>query len=269
MHFINEKLNTELTVATQKEELYFDLKQIAKGLGYARPDKAVYDFKRRNEGLLENGVTNTIGNNLAVEWVMYLFIMESNTQRAKDFLVWVSKEVLPTVGKVGLQAIKELEVLQFLAKCPRDQEISREDLPHEVSDQFLIDNNYYWLAGYYAPSTSGLTVASFYSRAQELGLMDNDGVVSDRDVAIPIHKYHNSHTPKGIWYAWSQEAIDQVVAYEPEPEIELKLSPEPVVDDIGLTLRGLLYSHSVLLRYHPGLERIAAKPRSAPDGLIL
>lgn len=37
MHFINKNLNTELQIIEKDNELYFDMEEVAKGLGVKKP----------------------------------------------------------------------------------------------------------------------------------------------------------------------------------------------------------------------------------------
>lgn len=133
---------------------------------------------------------------------MYLYTLRSRSSNAEIFQEWVAQEVLPTVRKVGIQAVKELEVLQYIAQQPRNSGLTREELPHEVSDEFLLSNGLHWLT---APSSFGVSVLAFYRAATELGYLDEEGELLKPEAAVFNAKYHNCHTPSGKWYAWSEQ----------------------------------------------------------------
>lgn len=124
MLFINEKLNAQLTIRELDDEIYFDMYEIAKILEYARPTTAVSDFYARNRDKIVQYVT-TVGEMVSVpEGVVYLFLLQSKAKRAQEFQMWVAFEVLPTVRRVGLKAIKQYAVPSALAKnytIPREE----------------------------------------------------------------------------------------------------------------------------------------------------
>ena len=204
MHFINKNLNTEITIVEENDQLLFDMEEVAKGLGIKSPKDSLRLYMDRNPKVKTRRIV-VGGRTYFNEGDMYLYTLRSKSEKAEEFQEWVAQEVLPTVRKVGLQAIKELEVLQFIAQQPRNSGLTREGLPHEVSDEFLLSNGLHWLTEYSAPSAFNVPLTEFYKAATELGYIDEEGELLKPETAVHNPKYHNCYTPSGKWYAWSPQ----------------------------------------------------------------
>lgn len=211
MLFINEKLNAQLTVKTVEDELYFDMYEIAKILGYADHRKAVQDFMRRNIEDLEGAASCAAALENAPEWVVNMFLMKSNAIRAKEFQMWVYKEVLPTIRKVGWKAIKRYEVSSALAK---NYTIPREELlklaPAEIVDEVIQEQNNYRQQGYLPASefTNG-SLRAFWAAAIRLGYISKEGEALKEGLYYS-QKYHNAYVPSGKWYAFKKEVGERI-----------------------------------------------------------
>lgn len=213
MLFINENLKTKLTVKEDDQGgLLFDLYEVANNLGYAKPKRAIQDF------YLKHFESETVdprvpGQLLVEEWVLYLFLMESNAARAKEFKIWVCKEVLPAIRKVGLLAVKELALLHAIRKGEvKNKEDALKIAPQECFDSILASSDtFYRLEGFVAPSeiadTLGIRLKEFYSRLVSCDILDSRGELLKPGLAKHCSKYHNSYTECGKWYAWSLDVV--------------------------------------------------------------
>jgi hypothetical protein len=233
MHFINEKLNTELQVIEKNNELYFDMEEVAKGLGVRNPRDSVRHFLNKYPRVKTRAILGG-GRTYFNEGDVYLYTLRSRSEKAEEFQEWVAQEVLPTIRRVGLQAVKELEVLQFIAQSREVPLV--EELPHKVSDEFLIRHGLYRTLGYLPPSEF-CTVEKFYRAAIDLGYLDEQGELLDDSVAIWIPKYHNSYTQCGKWFAWTQQAGADIALRAKQLKTAAELlfeAVEPHEDFLGL-----------------------------------
>jgi prophage antirepressor-like protein len=211
MLFINEKLNAQLTVKTKEEELYFDMYEIAKILEYARPTTAVQDFMRRNAEDLIDDATFVVDPNNAPEWVVNMFLMKSKAVRAKEFQMWVYKEVLPTVRKMGWKAIQQYRVSAALAN---NYTIPKEELlrlaPEEIVDEVIQEQNNYRQLGY-LPASEFIKSShkQFWAAAVRLGYISKEGEAL-REGLFCAPKYHNPYLPSGKWFAFTQEVGERI-----------------------------------------------------------
>lgn len=217
MLFINENLKTKLTVKEDEQGgLLFDLFEVASNLGYDKPKRAIQDFYRRNSELFSVD-PRVPGSPLVEEWVLYLFLMESNAARAKEFKIWVCKEVLPAIRKVGLLAVKELALLHAIRKGEvKNKEDALKIAPQECFDSILASSDtFYRLEGFVAPSeiadNLGITLKTFYSRLASCGILDSSGELLKPELAKHCSKYYNSYTECGKWYAWSLDVVGVLV----------------------------------------------------------
>lgn len=210
MLFINEKLNAQLTVKQENEELYFDLYEVAKILEYAKPARAVDDFVERNAetiaGLKGRGCPLILSMDNVPEGLLNLFLMQSKSARAKDFQVWVCFDVLPTVRKMGWKAIQQYRVSSALAK---NYTVSREELlklaPAEIVDEVTQEQNNYRQLGYF-PASEFIKSShrQFWAAAIRLGYISKEGEAL-REGLFCAPKYHNAYLPSGKWFAFTRE----------------------------------------------------------------
>jgi prophage antirepressor-like protein len=223
MIFINDKLNTNLTVIEDEEGgLFFDLYEVAKGLGYARPNKAVLDFVERNRLDLESVLTKDFDGSQAIEGLLHLFLIQSNTAKAKAYQLWVAFEVLPSVRRVGLKAIKQMEIIQQIKSSPN---LTLEELESLASKELILETldpaKYYRVLGFVAPSDVwGRRLHTMYDLLVSEKYLTPEGDLIRTDAAIHCPSYHNGYLPNGKWYAWRPEVLQGLLdRYEPPVEL--------------------------------------------------
>lgn len=216
MKFINDKIGTKLTVVEGGLEgaVYFDLHEVAEGLGYDRPGRALERFLERHSGEDLHGPGDH-GAHLYPEWVLYLFLMESQAKRAVEFKKWVAQEVLPTIRKAGLKAVKELELTRALHTreiTTKAQALERYDA--EVVESVLASGDYYMVEGYMVPSDIAdklnLSLEGFYKRLIAAQILSDSGELLKPELGRLCTKWHNSYTSSGKWYSWKPEVLDLI-----------------------------------------------------------
>lgn len=216
MLFINENLKTKLTVKEDDQGgLLFDLHEVASNLGYDRPATAIQDFFRRNGDLLPDYATCAADNKYYVEGVIHLFLLKSTMPRAREYQKWVAFEVLPTIRKVGLKAVKELELTRAL----HTREITTKDqalelYEEEVVESVLASGDYYRVEGFMVPSDLAdklnLSLAGFYKCLIAAQILSESGELLKPELGRLCTKYHNSYTSSGKWYSWKPEVLDLI-----------------------------------------------------------
>lgn len=110
--FKNEELfNGEIRSLIIEEKPYFVASDVAKALGYKKPNNAINSYCRST---LKWGIGVETGNkadgtpaiqniemNIIPEGDIYRLIMKSKLPKAQEFESWVCDEVLPTIRKTG------------------------------------------------------------------------------------------------------------------------------------------------------------------------
>lgn len=118
--FKNEEFG-EITTIEIDDEIWFLGKEVAKVLGYSRPQKAINDHvdfddkKRLNfKACPDLGLTSLwFGNDysdktLINESGLYSLVLSSKLESAKSFKRWVTKDILPSIRRNGMYATDEL-----------------------------------------------------------------------------------------------------------------------------------------------------------------
>lgn len=217
MLFINENLKTKLTVKEDDQGgLLFDLHEVASNLGYDRPATAIQDFLRRNGDLLPDDASCVVDNKYCVEGAVHLFLLKSSMPRAREYQKWVAFEVLPTIRKVGLKAVKELELTRALHTreiTTKDQALERYDA--DVVESVLASGDYYRVEGFLTPSdiVRALRLGSlegFYKRLIAAQILSDSGELLKPELGRLCTKWHNSYTSSGKWYSWRPEVLDLI-----------------------------------------------------------
>lgn len=227
MLFINDKLNAQLNVVEQNDELFFNLYEVASNLGYAKPDRAIRTFLANNSEIKieDPGVLEGL---LVEEWVLYLFLMESKALRAKEFKLWVAKEVLPAVRQVGIRAVKQLAIAKRIKECPK---ITKVELADEGYSQDLIDEAVESFGSYrqlgFLPLTEFIGATkhkNFYHVATVQGFILDTGEIHPRFAHLTWDGSHlfSSKYINGKWYAFKQEFVEAVLGTK-EDFMELSL----------------------------------------------
>ena len=126
--FTNERLG-KVRVMQVNGEPYFVGKDIAKALGYSKPENAiathVHDDDKTSTLIQGSGSNYKSKAILINESGMYALIFGSKLEQAKEFKHWVTSEVLPSIRKTGgynsqvsdEYKNKRLEVMMMNAKA--------------------------------------------------------------------------------------------------------------------------------------------------------
>lgn len=89
----------DIRIIDQKGNAWFVATDVAKALGYERPNDAIHQHCRKvnkiNYGVLQHGL------NIIPESDLYRLIMKSQLPSAEKFQDWVVEEVLPSIRKTG------------------------------------------------------------------------------------------------------------------------------------------------------------------------
>ena len=102
--FKNEEFG-EVRTLTILDEVYFVGKDVAKILGYAKPENAIsnhVDEEDKTSTLIQGSGSNYKSKAIIInESGLYSLILSSKLPNAKKFKRWVTKEVLPSIRKNG------------------------------------------------------------------------------------------------------------------------------------------------------------------------
>lgn len=101
--FTNEKFGTVRTEEIESK-IYFCGSDVAKALGYARPNDAISAHCRctvKRSILHPQSKNKTIQMSFISEGDVYRLIASSKLPKAQEFESWVFDEVLPTIRKTG------------------------------------------------------------------------------------------------------------------------------------------------------------------------
>ena len=114
--FENRKLNLNMTVIKDKEQIYFKAKEVARALGYASPKNAVIkhvsgEHKKRLSDLRGERWSSSFNEQpnaiFVTEPGFYQLIFGSEMPNAKLFQNWVFEDVLPQIRKTGRYELKK------------------------------------------------------------------------------------------------------------------------------------------------------------------
>lgn len=190
----------------------FNLFEVAKVLGYARPSDAIRNFTQRSKVFIAIAATCRIDLRKCDERVVYAFLMYSDMPRAVDFQIHLATEILPLIRQVGVQALKENAVRKQL----------REDFYTDISsllriadlatvNKVLAEDGSYRQLGFYPPSHFG-TPAKVAAALNEYGVFDTDGnpLPEYSESVWYLDKYDVYHA--GKWYAYKPELVEKVLA---------------------------------------------------------
>ena len=200
----------------------FNLFEVAKVLGYARPSDAIRNFTQRSKVFIAIAATCRIDLRKCDERVVYAFLMYSDMPRAVDFQIHLATEILPLVRQVGVRAIQELAVMNALKLNYRATlEELYEVAPSDVVDDILHRENRYTQFGFYPPSHFG-TPKKIAEALNQYGVFDAEGNPLPEYSALVrfSDKYIGYHA--GKWYAYKPELVEKVLT-------QMKLEPSKPV----------------------------------------
>lgn len=124
-------------------EPWFVGRDVAKALGYAKPENAIRNNVDKDDTLSE-GVTDSLGRRqdtlIVNESGLYSLIFGSKLDSAKKFKRWVTSEVLPTLRKTGGYRVPQTipEQIQLLAQGNVELN-QRVDILSERMDKIELD----------------------------------------------------------------------------------------------------------------------------------
>ena len=124
-------------------EPWFVGRDVAKALGYAKPENAIRNNVDKDDTLSE-GVTDSLGRRqdtlIVNESGLYSLIFGSKLDSAKKFKRWVTSEVLPTLRKTGGYRVPQTipEQIQLLAQGNVELN-KRVDILSERMDKIELD----------------------------------------------------------------------------------------------------------------------------------
>jgi prophage antirepressor-like protein len=99
------------TITNEKGEIWFVATDIARALGYAKPNNAVN--QHCSKGTLKKGILPTAGGmqtfRLINEPDIYALIFGSKLETAERFKTWVFCEVIPSIRKTGKYSLNHTE----------------------------------------------------------------------------------------------------------------------------------------------------------------
>lgn len=109
------------------DEPWFVGKDVAKVLGYVKPENAITTHIDKDD-TLKQGVTDTLGRTQEMTIInesgLYSLILSSKLPQAKEFKRWVTSEVLPQIRKTGsygsdkeLSYEKKIKIAELITKC--------------------------------------------------------------------------------------------------------------------------------------------------------
>ena len=103
--FKNDQFGTIRTMTNEKGETFFVGKDVAKALGYAKPQNALathVDKEDKTTALIQGTGSNYKTKVVLInESGLYALILSSKLEQAKEFKRWVTSEVLPQIRMTG------------------------------------------------------------------------------------------------------------------------------------------------------------------------
>ena len=134
--FENEAFGEIRTLETDDGKVLFCGADVAKALGYAKPQNAIQAHCR---GALKQGILTNGGKQEMLfipEGDVYRLIAHSKLPKALEFESWVFDEVLPTIRKTGSYGAQNISpMLQYLIQMEQKQnalESRQNELEHQL-----------------------------------------------------------------------------------------------------------------------------------------
>ena len=140
--FNHEMFGNIRTLTTEKGETFFVGKDVAKALGYAKPENALATHVEKEDKtttLIQGTGSNYKSKTVLInESGLYALILSSKLEQARAFKRWVTSEVLPQIRQTGGyiptrnmrtgERLSEGEVL-YLAQNILQRTIAQKNLP--------------------------------------------------------------------------------------------------------------------------------------------
>ncbi len=214
------KFNGYLPTLAEGGLLHYNLFEVAKVLGYTRPDKAVHDFAHSNEHFQKLGETVSIDLENCDERVLYAFLFQSRAPRAKDFQYWIISEVIPWARQQMEQLAKEHQKQIDLAKCRAylddNRKTTLEDLyklfPTDIADEVIASSDKYYRSLGFLPPSDFSTPQRVHQFCMEHGVFNEHGDPTP-EWASDVYLCSRWEGPyNGKWYAFGPKIVELVLA---------------------------------------------------------
>lgn len=143
----NNDVFGSLRTTTINEELYFVAADVAKALGYSKPQNAIATHVDEDD-TLKQGIIDKLGREqqttLINESGMYSLIFGSKLETAKQFKKWVTSEVLPKIRRAGCYISENAvdEAIDFNRKFNNNKLIKKTFSNADLNDLEELFNQY-------------------------------------------------------------------------------------------------------------------------------
>ena len=125
--FKHEMFGEVRTMTNQKGETFFVGKDVAKALGYAKPQNAlaahVDDEDKTTAPIQGTGSNYKTSVTIINESGLYSLVLSSKLDQAREFKRWVTAEVLPAIRRTGCYKLSSKEVKQLAAQAEYTQQV--------------------------------------------------------------------------------------------------------------------------------------------------
>ena len=131
--FSNEKLKLSIRAVKNADgSISVNVEDVAKGLGFitvAKSGNAVIRWARVNQYLNEFGFYPKLGkDDFIPESVFYLLAMKATNDTAKNFQLWIAKDVIPQIRQTGSYNVKHVEdpnerLAEIISKCTMPEQL--------------------------------------------------------------------------------------------------------------------------------------------------
>ena len=128
IQIFNHELFGEIrTMTDEKGETFFVGKDVAKALGYAKPENAIaihVDSEDKTTTLIQGTGSNYKSKVVIInESGLYALVLSSKLEQAKVFKRWVTSEVLPAIRRTGRYELLPNEVKMLAAQADYCQQV--------------------------------------------------------------------------------------------------------------------------------------------------
>ena len=135
----------EIRTFTIDGEPWFVGIDIAKSLGYARPQDAIKRHVDEDDSLF-HGVIDSVGRNQQTKLInesgMYALIIMSELPSAKKFKRWITKEVIPSIMRTGNYNLPQLSTNEMMLQIAQNAvELERQLNEHNKAISLLQESN--------------------------------------------------------------------------------------------------------------------------------
>ena len=127
--FNHEMFGEIRTITDEKGETFFVGKDVAKALGYAKPENAIamhVDSEDKTTTLIQGTGSNYKSKAVIInESGLYALVLSSKLEQARVFKRWVTSEVLPAIRRTGRYELLPQEVKLLASQADYCQQVLR------------------------------------------------------------------------------------------------------------------------------------------------